>query len=344
MRNLGEEPIPVWDSKKWLMRWSGRFRKGLKTLVQSEVGLSVLIACISIIAITSILSGRYLGANDVIQSGVSTRDVIANRSFKVEDREAIQRLRYEARQMIAPIYKKLPGEDKAMVNGADALMQKIQTIRTSAAPALEKQEAFQALLGQQEGWRPEIGQNLLETDHWPKIRDTAIKTLQQTMTQGLSAESYFAQKEMVIRRAFPLNANLNEADELTTTFLVESVLHPDLMIDERSTEEARDIAASHIKPVIETFNKGDHIVNKGDKVTGLQREALYVHGNLMNRHRGLSTLGVLILSVSLMSIVWIYLYRFEHHSFLNRPMRPSSPRFSSPLWGLRPCSMIFNLI
>jgi cyclic-di-AMP phosphodiesterase PgpH len=299
-----------------MLRWPERVKKKLKSYFDTEIGISVLLAWASIIIITFILSSRYLTLDNLVQNGVSTRDIVSERTLQIEDTEQTQRLRYEARQMIAPIYKKEPGADKVIMDRLVNFLENLQDIRAKRNLALaDKVAAMEKLVGEKEVLRPDVLQTWATTRQWQKIYEASIQTTENLIAHGIASEEFRDKRETLVRQALPDDLNLAPDVQEAVISIVRLNLRPTLAIDEKSTEEARDITASHVKPVTEVFNKGDLIMRKGDRVTKLQLAALQKQGNLMSQNRWLSFIGIALLSVMLLSIVWGYIYRFEKSTF-----------------------------
>ncbi len=305
------------EGKKKPVQWTFKLLKHTKSYLVTEVGLSTFIAALSILIITLVLSSRYLMINNgFLNGGVSTRNITAERTLHLEDTESTQQLRYEARQQIAPIYKKESGEDKAILDNIAGDLDQIEAIRDKAGLSYaDKAQQVRELYNGQSSLPDEVIRTLLTTPHWQKLYETSIQASQALLQRGITFDDYHSKKEVLIRENIPAQPGITIPEEDAVIALVGNTMHPTLLIDEKSTEEARDIAASHVKPIVEVYHKGDLIIKKGDRINALQRAALIQQGDLFYKNRWLTLFGISILSISLLSIVWVYLYRFEHSNF-----------------------------
>ncbi len=293
-----------------------KLKKRLKTYFSTELGISFVIAALSVIIITLILGGRYWSIDVLSQADISNHDIYATKMLKVEDKDATRQLRYEARQLIAPIYKKPVGAERQVMERMVELLEDVSALRNRQDLALEaKLEALKDLLNSSDRVSPKTLQVVLQSPHWPHIYEVSIDVAEALVTRGVTSEDFRLRKDLLILKEVTPNKALSSSEKDAVALLVATRLRPTLVIDDVSTEAARDIASSHVKPVVETFNKGDLVVKKGERITHLQREALKRQGIVSSRGRWLSLIGISILSVSLLSIVWGYLYRFEHSNF-----------------------------
>lgn len=304
------------ETRKKVLYWPRQLKKAVTAYLSTEIGLSTCIAVLSVFLITLILCGRYLSVEDLAQADISQRTVYAERTLEVENVEETERSRYEARQVVAPIYKALAGSDRRMMSRLVDFLNEIAKVRNNSDFSVpQKQEALKTLLGAQQNASPEVMSTLLNTPNWQKFYQVSLETTESLINRGVRSEEYQNKRESIIRASLPARHGLNSSELDALVFVVGQKLRPTLVIDQRSTEEARNIAASQVKPVIEVYHPGDLIAREGEQLTELQRSALREQGALMTQHPWLAIVGISILSISLLSIVWIYLYRFEHSNF-----------------------------
>ncbi len=319
MKNGTESPhIPLnsESKKKVAFQWPRKLKKKIKTYFSTEIGLSIFIAIVSMLMVTGILSGRYLAASAVSKSDISLRNVYTEKTLHVQDKVETKHLRYEAREQVSPIYKKRPMADKIIMDRLVDFLENIQYLRQNRALSPDgKVLGLQQLVGQNEPLTPQVTQTLLKSAHWKRIYDVSLKTAEALIQRGVTSEDFMMRKESTVRQAIPPYSGLTPAENDAVVFLVSAKLRPTLTIDEASTEQAKDFAASSVKPVEDVYNKGDLIVRQGEKINDLQRAALEAQGSILNKNKWLSVFAVCILSIGLLSVVWGYLYRFEHSNF-----------------------------
>ena len=318
MKIGSEEPHPTPNPESHSLkatRWSDRFQRKMKTYLKTEVGLSFFIAFLSVVAVTFILSARYILESNLISDNTATRDIYAGKTMQVEDKDETQRLRYEARQMIAPVYREHMGIAPLIQDRLVDLLENVRDIRENSKlnPA-EKIQAIRKELNLPDNQFNDALATIQSTPDWSRINDAAIKTSQAVVERGMNSEEFRVKKDQLIAQSMP-DAGLSRPEQDAVALIVGARIRPTRFIDEKSTEEIRDIAASHVKPAMENFNKGDLIVRKNAHLNSLQIAALQRQGSMGSKNRYLSLIGVAILSVSLLSIVWGYLFRFEHSNY-----------------------------
>jgi len=298
------------------LRGIGKIKQVLYAVFTSEVGLSTFIAWLSIIIIAFLLSSRYLTTVNLGTSQISQRDIYAEKTVQVEDKEATERLRYEAHQRVAPIYRQDEQIEKDIRDRLLVTLDDVATIRTdNSLSGTEKRIRLSKRLSQTAPPPPNVVEALLTVPSWEFFYSQTLYTLDKMMKQGISNEDFATDPELIVQHALSPKTGFSPQQKEAAVYLISQKLRPTLLIDEKLTEDAKDMAGQKIKPVLETYQKGDLIVKHGEKISPLAYAVLQKQGLVSNANRWLSVVAVVLLSVSLLSIVWGYLFRFEHSSF-----------------------------
>lgn len=293
-----------------------RVRQRLQTTLFTDVGGSLLIASLSIICIVVILTARYLTPGNIIQVDISPRDIYADRLLEIEDKSETRRLQYEARELVAPVYQRSTASERMVSDRMVDLLENIESVRDNHRLSnRDKLGALTALWSERDLPRQDILQRLLTTPHWKDLYEAGNSAVKTLITRGIRSDELRFNREYLIRDAIHRHANLAIEDENALVAILASKIRPTLIIDEQSTEEARDIAVSHIKPVIEVYNKGDLIVKRSERITDVQRAALMKMGGISGQNGLVAVAGIILLAVCLLGIVWSYIFWFEHRTY-----------------------------
>jgi len=307
-----------------------RLRQRLKSTLFTEVGGSIFIAVMSILLIVVIFTTRYLTPGNIIQVNVSPRDIYADRLLEIEDKSETHRLQYEARELVAPVYQRSAMSERMVTERLMDLLENIESIRENRRlSTAAKLSELTTLWTERDMPRQTVLQTLIETPHWKQLYDGASAALKTLIARGIRSDELRFNREYLIRDAIHRNTSLRADDEEALVAILNSKIRPTLIIDEQSTEEAREIAVSHVKPVIEVYNKGDLIVKRSERITDVQRAALMKMGGISGQNGLVAVAGIVLLAVCLMGIVWSYIFWFEHRTYFK-------PAYS----GLIACLMI----
>ena len=116
------------------------------------------------------------------------------------------------------------------------------------------------------------------------ILDELLSTgINETDIDLLASDNYIISK---------LGQNLRRSQIRPISGILEHVIMPNLIVDEYATEIARKNAVNSVKPYIVTFKKGDKILDIGEQLTQVKREALKKSGyNAFELNKG-GILGV----------------------------------------------------
>ncbi len=201
---------------------------------------------------------RYPGRLLLHAGDKSPRDVIASRTTRYVDPEETQRLREEAADRTAPVYRTL---SDALTEAETQLRRAFDALEQAASvSSAEVQQAF-----------PKVSQAALSwvavrsPEEREQMRQNALRLLREEMATSISdrAESLGAARAHVrqaARRFKPaFAAGLIGAS-------VAAALRPNRAVDPRATELRRQMAFGQVKEVERTLRAGDIVLLKGQQV------------------------------------------------------------------------------
>lgn len=265
-------------------------------------GVFFLVFCL---LMTLIISFQNFLFQQVVENGISKKDIIAQKTITVEDTRRTEQRRKEVAQKVDPILTVT--EDDFIKNNLSSLQNSIIKIRQKNKDINVKREEMSLLFDDEDGNKSNVVYYLL------KIPDETLKTLFDksniTLMNVLSAG--IAEKDVerhvlknLIRHHLPSETSRYQGTMITS--LLEQVIVPNLVVDEFATEIARKNAQNAVKPYEVTFEKGDKILFEGEPVTKLKRDALRIAGYNLVELNGLGLLGIFLVTVFSTLIFTVY--------------------------------------
>ena len=260
---------------------------------------------------TAIIASQNYFFQDIIENGISKRDIIAQKTLTVEDVKKTEQHRKDVMQKVDPVL--VPAEDGFIENNLQTLRTSIVQIRKKDAAASVKKEELGILFDITDTYKKDFVINvLLHSDDTSlnEIFEKASLTLTNILNKGITEKDY---ENGDIDRIIINNmvSNVSRRQISVIRALLEQVIVPNLVEDEVATENARRNAMNSVKPYIITFQKGEKIVFEGEPVTRLKRDALRKAGyNVYELNwQGLAALYVLIFIAT--SLFLLYMKQFE---------------------------------
>ena len=260
---------------------------------------------------TAIIASQNYFFQDIIENGISKRDIIAQKTLTVEDVQKTEQHRKDVMQKVDPVL--VPAEDGFIENNLQTLRTSIVQIRKKEAAASVKKEELGILFDITDTYKKDFVINvLLHSDDTSlnEIFEKASLTLTNILNKGITEKDY---ENGDIDRIIINNmvSNVSRRQISVIRALLEQVIVPNLVEDEVATENARRNAMNSVKPYIITFQKGEKIVFEGEPVTRLKRDALRKAGyNVYELNwQGLAALYVLIFIAT--SLFLLYMKQFE---------------------------------
>jgi len=278
----------------------------------SQVKKAAAFAAFTIV-LTSIIASQNFFFQNIIENGISKRDIIAQKTLSVEDVKKTEQHRKDAMQKIDPIL--VPAEDEYIETNLQTLRNSIMQIRKKDATDTVKKEELGILFDLSDNNRKDFVINvLLRTDDTSlnEIFDKASLTLSSILHKGITEKDYENEDidKIILNN---LVSNVSKRQISVIRALLEQVIVPNLVEDEFATENARRTAQNSVKPYIITFQKGDKIVFEGEPVTRLKRDALRQAGfNVYELNwQGLAAMYVLVFLGTLLFLLYMKFFEKE---------------------------------
>ena len=277
----------------------------------SSAFLSALAFIVVAVIITTILSSRYYLYQNIIENGVSKKQIIAKKNIEVVDTQKTELIKREVSNKIRPVVT--PVEDNYLKTSLQNLQDTVKRIKAQNSKYDSKFKELCIYLEIQDSQKEEAvanyllntsSQNLAATFGNAKfILDELLRTgINETDIDLLASDNYILSK---------LGQNLRRSQIRPISGILEHVIMPNLIVDEYATEIARKNAVNSVKPYIVTFKKGDKILDVGEQLTQVKREALKKSGyNAFELNKG-GILGVFFLTCLTMLFLLLYMKKYE---------------------------------
>lgn len=246
----------------------------VKTFFTSTQTLKAIAFFVFTILMTAVVASQNFFFQNIIENGISKRDIIAQKTLTVVDVKRTEQHRKEVSQKVDPILA--PAEDDFIKNNLQTLQSSvIQIRRKDAADELKKEEIGILFDLSDDAKRDFIINFLLKADDASlhEVFDKSTLTLSNILRVGITEKDYEKDNidKIIVNN---LVANVSKRQVSVIKALLEQVIVPNLVVDDFATEIARKNAQNSVKPYETVFQKGDKILFEGEPVTRLKRDAL----------------------------------------------------------------------
>ncbi len=239
-------------------------RQFLKTL--SFIGFTVLM--------TAIIASQNFFFQNIIENGISKRDIIAQKTLTVEDVKRTEQHKKEVAQKVEPVMA--PAEDEFIKNNLQTLQTSVMQIRKKEVQEAVKKEEIGILFDLSDNSKKDFIINFLlkaDENSLHEVFDKANLTLTNILRVGITERDY--EKDNIDKIILNnIVSNVSKRQVSVIKAVLEQVIVPNLVVDEFATEIARKNAQNSVKPYEVVFQKGDKILFEGEPVTRLKRDAL----------------------------------------------------------------------
>ena len=264
---------------------------------------------------TGIISSQNYFFQNIIENGISKRDVIAQKTLTVVDVKRTEQQRKEVASRLEPVLT--AAEDEFIKTNLFTLENSITQIRKKETTNSTKLEELGVLLDLTGNQNKEFISNfLLKADEKSvqEVFDKANLTLDKILRVGIT-ENDFERDNVESLISANMVANVSKRQISVITALLEQIIVPNLVVDEFATEIARKNVMNSVKPYEITFQKGDKILFEGEPVTRLKRDALRQAGyNVYELNwQGLTAIYILVFLTTMMFLGYM---KFFEKKFL----------------------------
>ncbi|MBO6087177.1 HDIG domain-containing protein [bacterium] len=250
------------------------FSPNINNFFESSAVRKIFLFFAFTVVMTIIIASQNFFFQNIIENGVSKKKIEAQKTLTVIDSKRTEQRKKDVAQKIAPVLT--PAEDEFIKNNLQTLQTAIVQIRKKEVPDNEKKADIDVLLDLSGDPKKDFILNFLlkaDENSLYEAFDKANLTLSNILRLGITEQDYESNNiEKIITKN--LVSNVSKRQVAVINAILEQVIVPNLVVDELATEMERKNAQNSIKPYEVTFQKGEAIVNPGDIVTPLKRDAL----------------------------------------------------------------------
>lgn len=250
------------------------FVSNLKEFFTSAQTLKYIYFVVFTLLMTSVIASQNFFFQNIIENGISKRDIIAQKTLTVEDVKRTEQHRKEVAQKVEPVMA--PAEDDFIKTNLQTLQSSVMQIRKKNVELAIKKEELGILFDLSDNSKRDFIINfLLKADDniLHEVFDKSNLTLTNILHEGITERDYEKDNiDQIILNNMVSNVSKRQISVIKA--MLEQVIVPNLVVDEFATEIARKNAQNSVKPYEVVFQKGDKILFEGEPVTRLKRDAL----------------------------------------------------------------------
>lgn len=250
------------------------FVSNLKDFFTSAQTLKYIYFVVFTLLMTSVIASQNFFFQNIIENGISKRDIIAQKTLTVEDVKRTEQHRKEVAQKVEPVMA--PAEDDFIKTNLQTLQSSVMQIRKKNVELAIKKEELGILFDLSDNSKRDFIINfLLKADDniLHEVFDKSNLTLTNILHEGITEKDYEKDNiDQIILNNMVSNVSKRQVSVIKA--MLEQVIVPNLVVDEFATEIARKNAQNSVKPYEVVFQKGDKILFEGEPVTRLKRDAL----------------------------------------------------------------------
>ncbi len=256
---------------------------------------------------TSLIASQNFFFQNIIENGISKRDIIAQKTLTVEDVKRTEQRKKEVAQKVEPVLT--PAEDDFIKTNLQTFQNSVTQIRKKDVADSVKVEELNVLFDISDNYKREFVVNfLLKADEQSvhEAFDKAMLTLSNILRAGITEHDYEKDSmDKIIQNHMVSNVSKRQVTVIKA--LLEQVIVPNLVVDDFATEIERKNAQNSVKPYEVVFQKGDKILFEGEPVTRLKRDALRQAGyNVYELNwQGLAAIYVIVFIGTLLFLAYM---------------------------------------
>ena len=231
------------------------FVNKLKKILTSSNTVKVSALIGFTLLMTGVIASQNYFFQNIIENGISKRDIVAQKTLTVVDVKRTEQHRKEVASKVEPVLT--AAEDDFIKTNLTTMENSILQIRKKDTDAAVKLDELSILLDLSGNPRKEfITTFLLKSDDASlhEVFDKANMTLDRILHVGIS-ESDYENNDIHLLVINNMVSNVSRRQISVISALLEQVIVPNLVVDEFATEIARKNAMNSVKPYEITFQK-----------------------------------------------------------------------------------------
>ena len=286
-------------------------------IFQSSKSASFIAFLLVAVILTSLLSIRYYLYQNIVDNGIAQKTIIAKNNFEVVDKQRTELIKREVASKIRPVVA--PVEGDYIKTDLEKVIDEIEAIKKEKSNYQTKQKELSNLLEINEVEKKAKVVNYILSSSDSNL-SSAYTNVQYALTELINVGIFDSAIASVANDNFieGLGLHIKKSQYPLISGLIEHCVTPNLIIDEYATEIARKNAKNAVKPYVVSFKKGDKILQQGEKVTQLKKDALKESGYNAFELNKEGVFGIFsIICLTLYSLI-LYIKQYEKKYFTPR--------------------------
>jgi putative nucleotidyltransferase with HDIG domain len=276
----------------------------------TRLGLIFALGLIGTILVLSIPQSQN-GSTFILEPGdVAPQDILAPYSLDFPSEVLTEQSRQEAAEAVTDIYD--PPDSNVARQQLESLRELLDYIDSVRADQFSTSEQLieDLVKNIEVSLDTEVAQAILDLPdpRWEAIKLETTSVLEQVMRNEIRED-----RLNEVRRSVStlVSIALPESQVQLVSHLVTAFVSTNTRFNQLATEEARDEARQSVELVRKSYAAGETIVNRGDKLTALEIEALEAY-NLLKPPEPWQRIAIQVLLVTLLaSTIALYAYRIH---------------------------------
>lgn len=286
-------------------------------IFQSSKSASFIAFLLVAVILTFLLSIRYYLYQNIVDNGIAQKTIIAKNNFEVVDKQRTELIKREVASKIRPVVA--PVEGDYIKTDLEKVIDEIEAIKKEKSNYQTKQKELSNLLEINDVEKKAKVVNYILSSSDSNL-SSAYTNVQYALNELINVGIFDSDIASVANDNFieGLGLHIKKSQYPLISGLIEHCVTPNLIIDEYATEIARKNAKNAVKPYIVSFKKGDKILQQGEKVTQLKKDALKESGYNAFELNKEGVFGIFsIICLTLYSLI-LYIKQYEKKYFTPR--------------------------
>lgn len=209
----------------------------------------------------------------------ATVDVVATKTITYVDQAKTQELKDKVKNSVQPIYRLDMGIQQSVLSSIDDFYERLREILTKEVTVYEKSIMLESLVDSNSDLVDSLlGEDSARVEPLANYSKSLLTTLYINGVRSDTVNKVLEQAQTNINESA-----LSKEEKSLVYFVVSKYVKPNLVYDEKATEEAINEAVSNVPPVRITLEAGTSILAKGEIVTDEHMEILKQLGLLGGR-------------------------------------------------------------
>lgn len=222
-----------------------------------------------------------------------------------------------AASRVNPVYTSPQGDlAREQLERAREVLDYLGSVRADSLASTGRQRGWVLAVPELSGLSPDVIDGMLSMSEqgWDRVELETLAVVGEVMRQEIREGEVTSARKRVPRM---VSLDLSDEEAAVAVALTEAFIVPNSFLDPLATSEAQAAARQNVGPVARRFEEGQVIVREGDRVRGLDVEALDQFGLRHPRTGWQEVISSGALALVSVILFYLYLARFEPDAVWN---------------------------